>query len=133
MGILDGTIAESIYAGFKGKLLVGIIRQQVTPDSGSLDAKGDPIELDPVDTPVEGFVDEYSAFFRAQAGIPDTDLKVCIFAKSAPAITPTKDDMVRFTQAGVETWYQLRRADTDPARALWTCQGFVILAPQDNP
>lgn len=129
MGLLDGNLATAIYKGFKGKLLVGIIRQHTTPDSGSLDALGDPIEIDPVDTAMEGFVDGYSAFYRAQAGIPETDMKVCIFAKSCPSVTPSKDDLVRFTQAGVQTWYQVRAVAVDPALALWECQAFEVPEP----
>lgn len=129
MGILDGSLASSIYKGFKGKLLTGSLRQLVTPESGGLDEFGDPQDGTPVYTAIEGFVDDYDDAYRARAGIPDTDTSVNIFAKSCPGVTPTKDDICRMRQAGVDTWYQLRRVKVDPAGALWVCQAFVIPEP----
>lgn len=129
MGILDGSLADSIFAGFKGQLLSGIIRQRTVPMSGSLDELGDPQDLAPTDTAIEGFTEDYSDTFRARAGIPAGDIKVNIFAKSAPAITPSKDDLVRFTQAGVARWYQLRAKSIDPAGAMWVCRAFPIVEP----
>lgn len=131
MGLLDGDIADAIYRGFKGKLLRGLIRQSAVPISGGLDEHGDPIETADTDTPIEGFTDLYSTTFRALAGIPTGDLKVCFFAKSAPLISPSKDDRVMFMRAGVPSWYQLRGPiETDPATALWTCQAYQIPVPQ---
>jgi hypothetical protein len=130
VGILEGSLAEQIYKGFKGRLLSGIIRQRAVPTSGALDTYGDPIDLAPVDTALEGFTEDYDDAFRARAGIPGTDLKVNIFAKSCPAITPGKDDLVKFTRAGVAEWYQLRRVKVDPAGALWECQAFRIKDPE---
>lgn len=130
MGFLDGPLAESIYQGFKGKLLSGVIRQRAPAQSTALDEYGDPLDLIPTETTIEGFTEDYDDAFRAKAGIPLTDLKVNFFGKSAPGITPGKDDIVRFTQAGVDTWYQLRRAKVDPAGALWVCQAFQIAAPE---
>lgn len=130
MGLLDGQLAQAIYDGFKGKLLKGSLRREVIGDSSGLDELGDPVAAQPTTWGIQGFTDEYSDFFKAQAGIPTSDLKVCIFGKSLPAgVRPQKDDKVSFVQAGVSTWYQLRKATTDPATALWTCQGYVIPAP----
>lgn len=130
-GILDGSLADAIYKGFKGKLLTGSIRQLVTPESGGLDSFGDPQDGVPVYTALEGFAEDYDDAFRARAGIPQTDVKVNVFAKSIPGIVPSKDDIVRLRQAGVDTWYQLRRAKIDPAGALWECQAFVVPEPDD--
>jgi hypothetical protein len=131
MGLLDGSLAEQIYAGFKGKLLTGIIRKRSQPESAALDSLGDPLELAPADTAIEGFTENYDDAFAARAGIPSTDIMVNIFAKSCPGIVPGKDDIVRMTQAGVATWYQLRRAKVDPAGALFICQAFVIPEPAE--
>lgn len=131
MGLLDGDLATAIFAGFKGKLLRGVIRQSPAPISGALDADGDPEPApDPTDTPCEGFTEDYSDAFRERAGIPETDLMVNLFAASIPGIRPTKDDKVRLDRQGVGQWYQLRKAATDPAEALWVCQSFEIEAPQ---
>lgn len=124
MALLTGDIAKKIFAGFKGKLLKGELRRE-TP-STALDEYGDSVK-EPSYFTVEGFVDEYSEFYRASAGIPDTDLKINIFAQSAPTLTPNKDDKVQF----LGQWYQLRRVGTDPATALWVCQAFKIDPPVD--
>lgn len=129
MGLLDYDLATQIYAGFKGRLLTGLIRQYSAPQSGALDSHGDPIDLAPVDTAIEGFTEGYDDAYRARAAIPSLDLKVNIFAKSCPGITPGKDNIVKFTRDGVGEWYQLRRAQTDPATALWVCQAFAIPEP----
>lgn len=127
MGILDGQLAKQIYAGFKGRLLRGRLRRIVSPSG--LDANGDPVGGKTEIKKLEGFTDNYSDFSRAN-GIPETDLKVCIFTSSLPpGYRPLKDDKVGMTQAGVERWFQLRRDATDPAEALWTCQAFEIPAP----
>ena len=125
MGLLTGALAKAIFAGFKGKLLKGELRREIK--SGGLDEYGDPIVVEPVYFSVEGFVDRYNAFYRASAGIPETDLLVSIFSQSSPGLTPRKDDKVLFN--GV--WYQLKTVGTDPATALFECQSFVIDPPID--
>ncbi len=124
-GLLTGKIADAIFKGFKGKLLTGELRRETPNDI--LDEYGDPTLPTISYFSLEGFVDEFSDMYRVKAGIPDTDLKVNIFAKSAPTLTPTKDDKVLMN--GV--WYQLRKVRTDPATALWTCQSFRIDPPID--
>lgn len=126
-GLLTGKIAKAIFKGFKGKLLKGTLRHDVP--SSTLDANGDPASSTRTTFSVEGFTDEYSAFYRAQAGIPETDLKVNIFAESiTPRTTPTKDGRVTF--GGV--WYRLRKVKVDPAGALFVCQSFEIPTPSDE-
>lgn len=127
-GLLDGQLASAIYAGFKNKLLKGALRR-ASPIGGVNDL-GDPVAVNVQTWAMQGFTDQYSAYYRAQAGIPDTDLKVCIFGKGLPSgIRPRKDDQVSFTQAGITTWYQLRAIGVDPANALYECQAFQITAP----
>ena len=133
MGFLDGDLASQIYKGFKGKLLIGVIRQRALADSGALDALGDPIELAATDTAIEGFVENYDTAYAAKAGIPQTDIAVNIFGKSCPGVVPGKDEIVRFRQGGIDTWYQLRAAKTDPALALYSCRAFVIPEPAALP
>lgn len=130
MGLLDTQLRDAIYAGFKDKLLSGVIRQYSEPASGALDEYGDPIDVAPTDTDIQGFVDEIDDRYRAQAGIPEEDVLVNIFGGSATSVTPAKDDVVRFTRNSVATWYQLRRVKVDPAGALYTCQAYVIPEPE---
>lgn len=135
MGLLDGGLAQSIHDGFTGKLLTAQLRKRSIPASGGLDRAGDPIvPPSPTDHPCEGFIDAYSAFTMAQAGIPDTDLKLCLFGKSLPnGVRPEKDDIAKITgpdgsiYAG--RWFQVRKSAIDPAGALWECQSFEIKAP----
>lgn len=127
-GLLDGFIANAVYAGFKGRLLVGALRRSV---ASSVNDLGDPSAPTETDYACQGFVDAYSDHYRATAGIPLTDVKVCIFGASlASGIAPTKDDRAKFTRDGVVTWYQIRGPiNLDPAGALYECQAFVIPEP----
>lgn len=128
MGLLDGQISKAIYAGFKGRLLKGrLVRENIA--DGSLDDLGDPVAPTFTSFKLEGFDDLYSEFIRASAGIPDGDVKVCIFEQSMKT-RPTKDDRVAFKRKGVERWFQLRADATDPAEALFVCQAFPIPAPE---
>jgi hypothetical protein len=121
--LLTGQLAKAIFAGFKGKLLSGTLRQQ---SAGGVDQWGDPIPGTVSLYGCEGFTDEYSDAFRVQAGIPETDLKVCIFGQSLPAgVQPTKDNQAQFRGQ----WYQLRKIKVDPAMALFECQAFRIEVP----
>jgi hypothetical protein len=136
-GLLNGELAASIYAGFKGKLLTGRFYQHAVAESGGLDSRGDPLVSEPGEPTgiaCEGFIDNYSAFSHAQAGIPDTDLKVCVFGKSMPAVTPAERNLFECTgPAGSiykDRWFQVRRAAIDPAGALWECQSFEIEVPE---
>lgn len=130
--ILDGSLAQSIYDGFKGKLLTGTYSKRTVPDSGGLDALGDPQDVASTSYTFEGFIDLYSAITRAQAGIPDTDLKLCIFAKSL-TVEPERDGIAEITgPAGsiyVGKFYQVREKRIDPAGALWELQSFEIEDP----
>lgn len=126
MGLLDG-MAGAIYAGFKDKLRDGQLRRVVVSESGGTNDQGDPIVTTPVFYPLQGFTDEFSAYERMASGIPQTDLKVCIFGASI-STPPRSDDMVEMPM-GSGAWYQLRSADTDPAAALWTCRAFKHKAP----
>ena len=132
VGILDGSIAQSIYDGFKDKLLTGTYWQRSVPDSGGLDALGDPQDVASTSYTFQGFVDLYSAVTRAQAGIPDTDLKVCIFAKSL-TVEPQRDGIVKITGPAGSVYhgkfYQVREKRIDPAGALWELQSFEIEDP----
>lgn len=137
MGPLDGQLAQSIYDGFKGKLLSGRFYQHAVADSGGLDERGDPLFSQPDDpdgVACEGFIDLYSAFTRAQAGIPETDLKVCLFGRSMPSVTPAANNLFEVTGPSgsiyLGRWFQVRKQGIDPAGALWELQSFEVEAPE---
>lgn len=125
VGLLEGAIAKAIYDGFKGKLLKGTLRRTAPDSAAGLDKLGDPQDVEKLSWRCQGFVDNYSEAFRTQHQIPDTDAKVCIFAKSLPAgVRPQKDDIVEIPTG---TSYQLRSPImTDPATALWECRGTLL-------
>lgn len=127
MGLLDGDLAQSIYDGFKGRLLSGEVRRSATPISGALDAHGDPTDLEQLRWDVEGFRDTFARSTRAQAGIPTSTVKVCVFAQSAPDWRPQEDDQVRL---GAQ-WFRLAGGplDIDPAGALWSLDAEEIAEP----
>lgn len=128
-GLLDGQLASAIYAGFKGKLLKGTLRRRAVDETQGLDALGDPRGVTVTDYPCQGFTDNYTEFFRATFGVPDTDLKVCIFSKSLPVgVRPLKDDLVQFQSV----WYQLKTVGTDPATALWECRASRVQGVLDD-
>jgi hypothetical protein len=122
-GILEGQLAKAIFEGFKGLLLTGVLRRETF--GTSLNSYGDPTGSTVTTYDIEGFTSRYSDFYRASAGIPETDIKVNIFSESSAGLVPTKDDLVKFS--GV--WYQLRSVAVDPAGALYVCQAFVTDAP----
>ena len=118
-GILDG-LAATVYRAFENKLDLGTLRQE---QGGIQNDLGDKVRSEVVEYPCQGFTDKYNDVFRARAGIPEGDVKVMIFGASLPAgVRPGKDDKVMMNAA----WWQIRKAETDPATALWECQSFSI-------
>lgn len=124
MGLLDGDLARTVYAAFRGKLKSGVLR--IVAGTADLDNYGDDPGGEPVDHPIEGFVENYDAAYAARAGITQTDVMVNIFAQSIPGIEPPIDAKVGIGAPGAREWYQLREAKTDPATALWVCRAFAV-------
>lgn len=117
MGLLDGAIKGAIANGFRGKLLKGTLRK-VTATGRA--ANGDPITTT-TDYACQGFIENYDAFFRAQAGIPDDDTKIVLIAGLCGAI-PSVGDKIVFSGG---TW-QARKFATDPAGATFELQSFRV-------
>lgn len=116
--LLEGALAKAIYSGFRGKLLKGVLSRSIP--GGTLDSNGDPTATTTVTFTLEGFVENFTAFYRAQAGIPDGDVSILILAQSLNTV-PTKDDRVQFRG----TWYQLRQqVEQDPANATYRWSGY---------
>jgi hypothetical protein len=118
MALLDGDLRAAIARGFAGLLLPGVVTRTVP--GGGLDEHGDPIANTTVTYACQGFVETFSAFYRAQAGIPDTDVKITLIG-GLTGTRPQKDD--RVTLRG--TVYQIRRiVNIDPAEASYELQGY---------
>lgn len=71
--------------------------------------------------PCKAMIEAYNDNLRATAGIPDTDVKLMIVGTSI-ATEPLKGDTVTLNG---RSW-ALIRVDTDPARAMWTCQARPV-------
>lgn len=118
--MLEGQIRDAIAAGFAGRLLSGTLTR--TTPGGGLDEYGDPVEPTTTQYPCQGFVENFTAYYRAQAGIPDTDVEILLIGGLID-VEPKKDDKVTFR--GVT--YQIRRIlGIDPARASYQLQGYEL-------
>lgn len=118
---IQSLIKNEINKGLGPQLLSGTLRR-ATP-STTLDSFGD-ATLTYSTFSMKGIVDTYSAFYKQQAGIPDTDVKLLVLAGSL-SVRPQKDDQVKFRS----TWYKVRSVDTDPAEAAFELQAFEIPDP----
>ena len=71
---------------------------------------------------VEGFPSNYSEFFRATAGIPESTAKIILIAANCQT-TPIKDDVIAFDGFGS---FQVREVKTDPDRAHYNCMVYKL-------
>lgn len=117
MGLLDGGIA-----GIVGRATAGItLSGTLTRASGTtVDSYGDPVTSS-TDYAFRGFREDYSAAYRARAGIPVGDCRIMIVATSL-AVAPQVDDLI--TLQGKS--YRARVVSTDPATAMFDCQVFEV-------
>ena len=113
MGLLDNDL-QNVFTSVFAPLLLDVTITNVTQtyaDNGDVSSATETAAA-------KGMVEEYSAFTRAQAGIPDTDVKLIILQKDVD-LTPTLDSTI--TIRGVT--YSVQRIEQDPAQASWTIQG----------
>lgn len=71
--------------------------------------------------PCKAMIEAYSDHLRAVADIPGTDVRLMIVGTSIE-VDPKKGDTV--TLNGRD--WTLIQVDTDPARAMWTCQAGPV-------
>lgn len=130
MGFLDADgMATDIWLAFKGELLLGTLRTTSVNMARGFDQYNDPVATTATDYAIQGFIEDYTVYDRAQAGIPATDVKFQFFSQSVPGVRPQKDDAGQFRGQ----WYRFRTVETDPAQALWVCQAFALDAePTDG-
>lgn len=125
--LLERQLKQQIAKAFKGKLTKGTLRRT---ESAGLDSWGDPLANTTTDSAFEGIREDFSALYKAQAGIPDTDVGILILLGSMrPEITPKQDDLV-FLKTPWNKWYKCRRViSIDPAGASCRLQAYEIPAP----
>lgn len=119
--ILLGQLAKQIDDAFKADGQIPITGTLTRSTVTGLDEFGDPIVSETVYT-VRGFVDSYSDYIRATAGIPQGDRKVSIFGASLP-VEPQIEDVVTLSGYGP---LKIRNLESDPAKALYVCQSFPV-------
>lgn len=125
---LENKLRDAIGKGLGAQLLTGTLERTAPAASSALDDYGDPVETATATWPVRGFDDDYDAAYRARAGIPESDVKVCVIGSGLPT-EPRKDDVITLSARGAQTRYRVRAVRSDPARALWECQAYVEGAP----
>lgn len=111
-------LRKQLAKGFKGRLLVGVLTRKI---NGDVDERGIPTTVTQTYR-VEGFVDNYSAYYRRNAGIPDNDVNIVLIAGNCDT-DPIKDDRIKFANFPE---YQIRVVETDPALAHYECQSFSV-------
>lgn len=116
---LENLLRDELAKGFKGKLLSGIISRS---SSSSTNEYGYTVGGVTTNYICEGFVENYSDFYRLQAGISENDVKVILIAGNTQ-IEPKKDDLISFS--GYPS-YKVREIKTDPAKATYECQSFSV-------
>lgn len=121
MGLLDGDLAATIGRALDFMLLDITIRRD---GAASVNSYGDDVPGTAVTYAARGFEDEYTSAYRAVAGIPSTDTRIMVAANSTTA-TPKPDDLILYRSQ----WHRVRAVRTDPARAMWDLQVFVVPAP----
>lgn len=116
---LEDKLSNAIASGFKNKLLTGTLSRI---SGETLNEYGDIVSETTTTYSVEGFIDNYSDVYIAQAGIPETDSKVILILGNCET-EPLKDDTVSFAN-----WptMKIRKVKIDPARATAECQSFNV-------
>lgn len=108
-----------IAKAFKDKLIDGVLTRTV---STSVNEYGDPVPGSVQSFNVHGCVDNYSSYYRQQAGIPDDDFKIILIAGLCET-APLKNDIISFPNFPD---FQIREIMTDPALAHYECQSFKV-------
>ncbi|WP_022697923.1 hypothetical protein [Euryhalocaulis caribicus] len=119
MGLLDGDLQDVFGSVFGSLMLDGTLTKAPSVSDG----KGGWTAGTPQTAAVKLMIESYSEFYRAQAGIPDTDVKIIVLQKDV-AFTPDTDS--RITVRGEE--YSVVQVQQDPAQASWTLQGRPVSA-----
>ena len=121
MSFLENQLANALHVGLSPHLLTGTLRRL---DGTSVDELGDPVDTFQ-DFTFQGFRDQFSAFAKGQQGIPETDYKISITARSINT-TPRRDDEILLQGQ----WSRVRKiSEVDPATALFVLQCYEISEP----
>ncbi len=114
---LSGPLASLIYTGMKALFLDATLSRDTFAVT-SPDVSFDPAAPTTADYACKAIVEVYALKWRQDGLIKQNDRRVMILANSI-SVTPTVGD--RVTISG--TTFTLQDVETDPATAVWTCQG----------
>jgi len=122
------TLSKTIAQQFAGKLARGKIYRA---ESMSVDEFGDPEISGSAVYPFEGIKASFGALYKAEAGIPDTDVQVMVLNQSTLCPLPLlQTDKVYIGPIDGSTpaqWHQVRKVlAVDPAGAHTMLQAYVI-------
>ncbi len=130
VSLLEGKLKAKIAQGFKGKLTKGVLRRSVAT---GLDSRGNPTAPTITSFNFEGIRESWSALYKANAGIPDTDVSILILQgsfKPVTVITKADEDAEIFLDKPWNAWFQVRKVlEVDPAGASARLQCYEIPAP----
>ncbi len=117
------TIRTAIASGFKGQLRTGTLRRPGY--SSGVDSFGDPIPGTATTYECQGIREDYTALYKAEAGIPDEDVRILLIG-GLVSVEPVQGDQI-FIES---KWHEVRRVESiDPAAASYTLQCFEIRDP----
>lgn len=124
---LEGSLARSLDAGFRGTSLKGQLYRGVPDEDGGMNALGYANRVQGNIWDCRGFIDNTRDYFAGPTS--RTIITVNIFSKSLEkgTVEPQKDDLAQFRG----DWYQLGEIRTDPAKALWICEAMKTTIPDD--
>ena len=123
MALLDGGLKQVIGSALGGFLLDCTLHIFATVDDGM----GGLNEVETGTFAAKGVVEQYSEFYRASLGIPETDSKIIMLQNGVDA-EPTIRDQV--TIRG--TRWAIVSIDQDPAQASWNFQARPIGPEEDS-
>lgn len=125
--LLVSEIKKRIASGFKGRLTTGVIRREAV---ASINSYGDKVAGPVSNFTFEGIRQNFTALYKSQALIPDTDVSILVLLGSVkPAMSPIQSDKI-YLNAPWLKWHQVRRIlEVDPAGASMLLQCYEIKAP----
>lgn len=128
--LLDRKIRDSVAKAFKGKLTKGQLRREV---SGGVDGAGDATSPTVTTFALQGIREDFSAYYKANANIPETDVSILVIQgllRPATSITKADEDNMIFLGTPWNTWHKIRKLLTiDPANASVKLQCYEVPAP----
>lgn len=128
--LLDSKLKATVAKAFKGRLTRGVLRRQ---SFTTMDSAGDLGTPTVTSFNFEGIQGSFSAYYKAQAEIPETDVSILVLQGSfKPATVITKQDQgnLIYLNTPWNKWYEIRKLlEVDPANASVKLQCYEVPTP----